>query len=96
MSSKKTDLAEISGVEEPVIEFAKRHGWLERKMKYVNRRNCPDRWFFKAGRLVIVEFKKPGEKPSIGQKREHARLRRQGFEVHVIDKAEDGYALLAE
>lgn len=83
-----------SVVEEKVCAFAKKRGWLVRKMAYLGRRGCPDRWFFRAGRMVIIEFKRPGCEPDEIQCREHARLREQGFIVHVIDSIAEGCALL--
>ena len=35
--------------------------------------------------IQFVEFKKPGEKPEPHQDREHARIRKLGFEVKVVD-----------
>lgn len=82
-------------IEEKVVEFAEASGWLARKCVYAGRRGSPDRWFFKAGRLLLVEFKKPGERPDAQQAREHERLRNAGFPVHVIDNIEAGCALFA-
>ena len=42
----------------------------------------------------IVEFKRPGEKPSALQARRIQRLRALGHEVHVIDAVEDFRQLL--
>ena len=81
-------------IEQKVCEFAERQGWLVRKMTYAGRRGCPDRWFFRDGRIVIVEFKKPGSDCDGVQKREHTRLREKGVFVHVIDNIPDGCTLL--
>ena len=95
MSGKLEDLAE-SYIEKKVIAFSKRRGYLYRKMQYIGRRKAADRFFFgQGGRLIMVEFKKWGEKPDEGQAREIARLRALGFEVHVIDNIADGMMLFA-
>lgn len=91
--SKIRGLAEISGVEEPVCEFARGNGWLVRKVSCIGRRGFPDRFFAKGGRVVLVEFKAPGKTPGAQQSREHRRLRKAGVEFYVIDNAAMGYAI---
>lgn len=81
-------------VEEKVCEFAEKQGWLVRKMVYAGRRGCPDRWFFRGGKIVIIEFKRAGKEPDGLQKREHQKLRDHGIRVHVIDNIADGCSLL--
>lgn len=82
-----------SVIEERVCKHAKTRGWLVRKVAYLGRRGAPDRWFFKDGQIVIVEFKRPGEPLAIHQSREKRRLEDKGITVHVIDNEQDGYAL---
>ena len=83
-----------SYIEKHVVKAAEAAGFMQRKISYVNRRGAPDRFFFgPGGRLILVEFKKGGEKPEPHQEREIARLRNLGFEVHVIDNVADGRAL---
>ncbi len=86
-------IREIPGVQKPVVSYAVRLGWLAWKMKIEGINGCPDYWFFKAGRLLIVEFKAPGEPPNAQQVRRHDELRSHGFQVHVIDNADAGRAL---
>lgn len=77
-----------------IVEEAQEAGWVVRKMRYIGRRSCPDRWFFRAGVLVIIEFKKKGEEPDPLQKREHKRLLAAGFKVHVVDTYKHARQLL--
>ena len=50
---------------------------------------APDRiCFFPGGRVVFVEVKAPGRKPTVRQEREHARLREYGQTVVVVDSIE--------
>jgi hypothetical protein len=79
-----------STIEKTVCKHAETRGWLVRKCAYIGRKGAPDRWFFKAGRLLLIEFKRPGETPDPIQRREHARLRRAGFAVYVINDIDDG------
>lgn len=81
-------------IEAKVCEYAKTKGWRQRKMMFVGRRGCPDRWFFREpGSVVIIEFKDPNGALSAAQKREINWFLANGFNVHVIDSIEDGKAV---
>lgn len=57
-----------------------------RKVKWVGRRDAPDRFIMLPGRSPIwVEFKAPGQRPRGSQLREHARMRAFGVSVYVVD-----------
>lgn len=81
-------------IERAVTAHAKAHGWLSFKWVSPSQRGVPDRLFFKAGHLVMVEFKAPGKAPTEYQQVIHRRLLGVGFKVHVIDNVEAGRALL--
>lgn len=86
-----SELREVSGVEEPVVEFARRNGWKVRKLQFIGRRSAPDRLFFKKDRLpIFVEFKRPGKKPDVQQQREIDRMRANGLTVYVISDVDEG------
>lgn len=74
-----------SPIEQLVVDKAEAAGWLVRKLKWIGRRGGPDRFFAKDGRLVLIEFKKPGETAKAGQGKELERLRQAGLEVHQCD-----------
>lgn len=81
-------------IEAQVVKIARERGWRVRKMEFIGRRGCPDRWFFKGeGRVRIIEFKDPNGALSPAQKKEIGWLRANGFDVHVISSVEDGRAL---
>lgn len=86
-------MREIPGVQNPVVRYAKTLGWLAWKMKIEGRNGCPDYWFFRAGAIVIIEFKAPGEARRRQQELRADDLLKRGFKVHVIDNAADGRAL---
>ena len=65
-----------SVVENKVRLFAKSKGWLSYKWKSANRRGVPDRLFFKNGRLIIIEFKAPGEVPTKKQEKVKSEAKR--------------------
>jgi len=68
-----------------VVDAAEADGWLVRKLAWVGRRNGPDRFFAKDGRVVLIEFKRPGGSARAGQDKEVAALKAVGVEVHVVD-----------
>ena len=82
-------------VETAVCDYGEETGWHVRKIVYPSRRGAPDRHFYKGGRLVIMEFKRPkGGVLSGNQNREHKRLAAAGFPVHIVRSFEHGKALL--
>ena len=83
-----------ANIEGAVVAWAENNAWEVRKMRYLGRRSCPDRFFFGYGQIIMVEFKKPGGKLSEGQKLEHTRLRAVGVEVNVFDTVSSAIAFL--
>lgn len=81
-------------IEQKVCDHAEANGWLVRKAVYAGRRGSPDRWMMRGGRLLLIEFKRPGQHPDAQQAREHDRLRAAGFPVHIVRTVEEGLALL--
>lgn len=85
-----------ASIEDDVVAWAEQRGWLVRKMQYPGRRGCPDRFFFRGGNLVIVEFKRPGVKKADPlQVREHKRYTDAGWKVHVINNRDDAKRILS-
>lgn len=90
-----TDTPELEAeIEDDVVIFATNRGWLVRKMIYPGRRGCPDRWFFKNGRLVIMEMKRPDGTLSGNQKREIERFAAVGWTIHVVSDRDTACMLL--
>ena len=83
-----------SVIEQRVYAWASAHGWYPKKMATPGRRGTADHYFHGFGRIVVVEFKRPGERPRGSQSEEHAKLMRHGIRVYVIDSVEQGIALL--
>lgn len=85
-----------ASVEEDVVAWAENRGWHVRKMIYPGRRGCPDRFFFRDGNLVIVEFKRPGRnKADPLQIREHKRYADAGWKVHLINDRDEAKRILS-
>jgi Holliday junction resolvase len=70
-------------IEAAAVKAAREDGWLVYKFTSPQRRSVPDRIFIKGGRVVFIEFKRPGGKLTSGQEREIEKLRRHGAEVWV-------------
>lgn len=83
-----------SPIEDWVCQKAEDAGWLVRKLRWVGRRSACDRFFAKDGRIVLIEFKRPGKEPNETQEREIARLKAAGVEAHVVDSPLAGLRVL--
>lgn len=84
-------------VEKAVKRYAESKGWLTRKWTSPNHAFVPDQIFINpVGRVIFVEFKRPGGVCTPGQLREHQKLRDQGCSVFVIDSVELGKAMVDE
>jgi hypothetical protein len=75
-------------IERPASQYAELRGWFEVKIMQASKRGFPDRFYARAGRVVLVEYKAPGEQASTQQAKRHRELRAAGVEVHVIDNLE--------
>lgn len=85
-----------STVETKLRKSVKAQGGIAYKFVSPARRHVPDRLILLpikpehvdivAEYIMFVETKATGKKANRGQKREHARIRKLGFKVGVIDK----------
>jgi hypothetical protein len=75
-----------SDIERPVCGWARDHGLLHRKLNGEGNRHWPDQEFFiPGGRPLLVEFKRPGEKPSQAQRYVIRQLQERGYDVRWTD-----------
>lgn len=74
-----------SSIEGLTCDLAEQAGWIVRKLKWIGRRNGMDRFFLKGGRVVLIEFKRPGEVPRPGQQKEIDLFTQAGAEVYSVD-----------
>lgn len=74
-----------SEIERKHRKVAKAAGWYVEKVQSVGRGGFPDRFYARAGRIVLIEWKAEGKKASPQQLLRHDQLRAAGVEVHVID-----------
>lgn len=74
--------------EATAVAWAENNGWIVRKMQYVGRRGCADRFFFGYGQIIMIEFKRLKDgvrsETSENQSIEHRRLIEVGCPVHVF------------
>ena len=79
-----------SDVEAALCARVKDLGGIPFKFVSPQRRGSPDRLvLLPEGRIAFVELKRPGEKPTDLQRREHDRIRQLGFRVDVVDNMHD-------
>lgn len=77
-----------SQVEAYFVEQWTKLGGITRKIKYIGRRDAPDRLAVGAGWSGFVELKAPGEKPRSSQKAEFDMLKAHGLNVEVLNSYE--------
>ena len=81
-------------VEGPAKTYAKERGWWVAKFVSPGRRGVPDDIFIRAGRVIFIEFKRPGKDVRPQQAKRIREMRDHGAEVFVIDNLKDAYELL--
>lgn len=81
-------------VEKPAKDYAEQYGWWVAKFVSPGRRGVPDDVFIRDGRVLFIEFKRPGKDLRPQQRKRIREMREHGAEVHVIDNLADAYALL--
>lgn len=80
-------------VEQALVRRVKALGGLCEKFTSPGRRSVPDRIVtMPGGRIIFIELKRPGAKPTEAQKKDHDRRRALGCDVRVIDNMEDARA----
>lgn len=80
---------EIDDIEQPFTKQVRLWGWICEKVVSLSRNGWPDRFLVRRGRIVLCEFKKPGEKPTAQQAKRHRELRAAGVEVVWFDNLEE-------
>ena len=82
-----------SEIETKVCNHAKYLGWLCYKWVSPGNRSVPDRIFFKDGKIIIIEFKAKGKKPTKLQQKTINKLQDQYIPNYVIDNVGEGIVL---
>tara|TARA_R110000824_G_scaffold341758_2_gene528183 strand:+ start:870 stop:1136 length:267 start_codon:yes stop_codon:yes gene_type:complete len=80
-------------IENALVRKVKKLGGMCEKFTSPGRRSVPDRIItLPNGKIVFVEVKNTGKKPTPLQLRDHARRRELGCDVRVIDNMDDANA----
>ncbi|MES3001351.1 MAG: VRR-NUC domain-containing protein [Pseudomonadota bacterium] len=76
-------------VEKTGTAYAQSKGWLVYKFVSPGNAGVPDRVYFREGKCVLVEWKRPSKNPKAKKRQEmqHNRLRRAGMAVYLLDDA---------
>ena len=76
-------------IEKLLVARVQALGGIAEKFTSPGRRSVPDRLvILPPGRVIFVELKSPGKKPTPAQLRDHERRRALGCDVRVIDNKE--------
>jgi len=77
-------------IEKALIKRVKHLGGIAEKFTSPGRRSVPDRVITLPpdGRIIFVELKAPGKKPTDNQKRDHIRRKALGCDIRVINSME--------
>ena len=75
-------------IEKALCDRIKALGGEVRKVQWIGRHSAPDRLVLLPGYHPFVELKRPKKGAEGAQIREHARLRKAGFKVMVINSFE--------
>ena len=79
-----------SKLEKASVKRAVELGWVSYKWSSVSQRGVPDRIFLKENlKIIFVEFKAPGKKPTKLQAHILSLLSKFGFKAYCIDNMED-------
>lgn len=83
-----------SEIEQSHRRRAMRAGWFVEKIMRTGRNGFPDRFYAKAGRVVLIEWKRPDGVFSAIQMQRHKELQKAGIEVHVVYSVEEADEIL--
>lgn len=89
MAEWTTPVARESKVEGRCCEYAQGRGWWVSKFTAPGKKAVPDRVFIRDGVVLFVEFKRPGEEPTLQQRNRHRQMKAKGANVTWVDNFED-------
>lgn len=83
-----------SHIEKAICDYARKNGCMVMKLAGPNQKGQPDRMFLKQGRVLFLEFKAPGKRPTALQDRWMTRLKQQGFRADWCDDVDNGIIII--
>lgn len=79
-----------SVIEKAVTQYAKNKGVMSIKLSGTHDRGKPDKLFLFEGTAFFIEFKATGKRASAAQTHFAKKLRKQGFNVFLVDSINEG------
>lgn len=83
-----------SEIEQQHRQDAEACGWFVDKIERTSRNGFPDRFYAKGGRIVLIEWKRPGAPLRKQQVIRQRQLRMAGVEVYTIDNVVEANRIL--
>ena len=71
-------------IERKGSNYAVKCGWIEFKVTSSTANGFPDRFYARDGVILLVEWKRPDEEPTVQQLKRHRELREHGVTVHWV------------
>jgi Holliday junction resolvase len=85
-----------STIEKEICKFAKDHGCIVLKLAGEHDRGKPDRLFIKSGKVLFMEIKAPGKRPTPLQEMWLRKILEQNVPTGWTDSVSGGISLLRE
>jgi Holliday junction resolvase len=85
-----------STIERAVCAYAKAKGCLVLKLAGPNQKGQPDSMFLRDGKVLFIEFKATGKRPTALQERFLRDLQLQNFNADWVDTVTDGCAMIED
>jgi len=83
-----------STIENAVVRYAKKHGVRAVKLNGMHNRGKSDQLFLYKGRVLFMELKRTGGKPTPLQLKWQRELIEEGFTSLIIDNIKDGVSAI--
>jgi len=81
-------------IEKKVCDYAKKFDWVTFKFVSPSNRGVPDRIFMRQHKMMFIEFKAKGKKPTNLQNLVAQTISKTGFEVFVVDNVDQGKGII--
>ena len=83
-----------SQLEKKFLDWAKDSGWMVRKMAWPGYNGAPDRLVIGNGRVIFLEFKRPGKEPTELQWSQIKEIRKHLGTAEFVDDVETARKIL--
>lgn len=83
-----------SKIEKDSAKEAAKHGWISYKFLSQLHKGLPDKVYLGHGKVVFIEYKQPGKKPTKLQEKVHQDFLKQGIKVHIATSVSETMEIL--